>query len=390
MFMTTQVVLAAWPWAAGLALKATKTIATSQGTKKAILHVVASNSTVKALARDAVFEGGKKKWAWHAVGQVAALFGATWLLYDATNWLQDLVNEVGANLWEGQQGTIPYTNGNYFHYRRAPTGMNHQDLLYEKLVIVRIWSGTSITIELVNNGSQERRIGSSNKVHVWQYKTTTSSAFPTDWTYSSNTAPYYAWQDAAVQIQYEGSYKPTPLNVAKNTIVVDTWVDNNPSKIAEPSPQVVNELPGDAIDLGETDGESVFEDLPVDPGTGEPYDPKTDEPLAPVTSDTGGIMTPPGFPGEPFFDSTITDVPEKMTIEEIMEEYEEREEPFKAWVDDINFSGSGVGQVSIQVPFGDKTAVLDFTQFDDIWNTLRTIIICFAYLYGVMIFFKGS
>lgn len=379
-------------WSSDLAFKVTKDITTSAGVAR-LATVLPINSTVaKSMARQAV-AGGAKLAVANVIGTVAILGVTAYVTYNMDSWLDDLL---GADIYEGQQGTIPLTNGNYFHFRKSPTGQNHQDLYAETTVVVHIWSGTSITVDAAAHGTQERRIGSSDKVHVWQYKTTSSSTFPSDWTSSSNTAPYVAWQDASVVVQFEGSYQPAPLNRPIDNTKVDTWVNNNRAKFQAVQPEILVQMPvptdpaGKKYDLPSVPGSYQYIN-PTDPVTDKPYDPYTNEDQSDITDDDLGTLTRPGIPEVPVLDTAI-ETPETLPISDLILTWI-ASAPILSIFDDFEVSASGNCNIPVSIPTGiggNVSTSIDFCTWGDHFNSLGTLVLIFAQIYALLIIFKGG
>lgn len=361
-----------------IVFQTTMRIATSLGSRMVIARAVIAKQAVKNVIKGALANpSAAKHIAWELIGTSALAGGTMYLLTD----FSDHVTEAAADpdivstseptyyAWSSDDGhwvvtweivdDIMYYAGNYYGgevtYNCQTGGLSAPTVYGPSEVKLRVW------IRVYEDGvrTKQKSIGPCNRP-------ITVTITGAEQKYGTGTAT-----DNTV--------------ISINDSVLDEWMDENEADIRS-SPTVITLTPPSTY----IDGGKIVPDV-LDEGkteAGVVTDTRTMLDQSPQVDQDLGTFTPPPQPGDPIFDMTPYDLPQLRSFEEIMEPYTE-EDPVGNFMEDFTISGTGVGQVSIPLPTGGQ-ATMDFGEFDDIYATLRVIIIAFAYIYGIMIFFKGT
>lgn len=383
-FISTSLIYAVWPWVGGLACKASLRVVTSQGAKTVAAQAVASRALVETVLKSGLPAAGPKKIYWNVGHSAAALLGLAYLVKDFTSPLADLAQEPGLYIdTPATQGQWISNDGRYSvsweivdeHYYSAGSYIQ-----YFKISFRTYPQGFITRNNAQGPGETKVRVNFTINVDGTQY---TNSVAPCNRGVTFDIIPKESWGPGTLT---DNSQKALDLNVFEN------WLDNNYDALNNAPTNLTFTRPQAATYAGSVQG-TVTEELPVDPVTGIPTDPATgiEVPtvIPPETHTSMGIFKPPPHGGEPFFDMSLFVIPDQETYAEKMQDFTE-EDPVGDFLEDFSIRGTGAGQVSIPLPFGGGHATMDFGMFDDIYAQLRVIIIAFAYLYGIFIFFKGS
>lgn len=357
--------------------QATLRIASSLGSRVVIARAVMAKEAVRNLIKGALLNpSAGKHIAWELIGTSTLAGAAMYLLTD----FSDHVTEASADpdilsrseptyyAWSSDDGHWVVT------WEKEDLRMYYAGLYYES-VSYNCSSGSYSTTHA--QGPSEVKL----KVWIRVYE---DGVLVKEQDFGPCNRSVAVTITAAEQKYGPGTETDNSV-ISVSDAALDEWMDENEAEIRS-SPTVITLTPPavyinggtivpDVLDEGKTEDGVV-----TDTRTMLDQTPKVDEDL--------GTFTPPPQPGDPIFDMTPYVLPELRSFDEIMEPFTE-EDPVGDFMNDFTISGTGVGQVSIPLPTGGE-ATMDFGEFDDIYATLRVIIIAFAYIYGIMIFFKGT
>ena len=149
-----------------------------------------------------------------------------------------------------------------------------------------------------------------------------------------------------------------------------------------------SDLPQDALLLPDLATATVTEEPYYDPVNETYTDLETGMDQAPVEDLEYGTYSPPAQVEPPMFD-TLIDAPVKESIPELIESWLSNA-PFATFFEQVELNTSGSQSVfQIETPFG-TTGTMNFSNFASLWAQISSIIIGFAYIYAMWIFFTGA
>ena len=378
--LVTTSTYALWPVVGGIVYQATLRVATSLGFRTVIARGVLSRALAKSTIKNAIGGGGPKKISWSLVTSAVMAGSTFYLVLDFLGIINEVENDPDVYQEVEKTWTDPSTGIKFKH--RGYSSPSGESGLYESVSRVKLFRSSGhdqISIENVSGNS-------SGQWHTWNY----SRYLPDEGYWQNKTKRVLTNHTFTVVNAQLQEVTVTEVKKEISDTALDQWLDDNADDVEALTPTLTLINPGTtAVNAGSATG-GVMEEPKIDAQTGAVTDTRTMlDQRAKVDPDLG-TFTPPPQPGDPFFDTSGYLLPETKTFEEVMQPYKEGDDVVSDFLRDFSISGTGVGEVSIPLPFGEGTAVMDFGQFDDLYETLRTIIICFAYLYGIMIFFKGS
>lgn len=378
--LVTTSTYALWPIVGGIAYQATLRVATSLGFRTVIARGVLTRALAKSTIRNAISGGGPTKISWSLITSAVMAGSTFYLVLDLLGIINEVENDPDIYQEVEKTWTDPSTGIKFKHRGySSPSGPSGGAPGEHKVKLYRVNGHDKVSIQLVG-GIVE------GPYHTWNY-----SEYKPDKGY---------WQHGTIMVSknhkftvvdaYSEEVPVTDVIKDISDAALDQWLDDNADDVSALNPTLTIINPGTtAVNAGSATG-GVMEEPLIDTQTGEVIDTRTMLDQGAQEDPDLGTFTPPPQPGDPFFDTSGYVLPETKTFEEVMQPYLEGDDVVGDFLRDFSISGTGVGQVSIPLPFGEGTAVLDFGQFDDLYETLRIIIIGFAYLYGIMIFFKGS
>lgn len=358
--------------------QATLRIASSLGSRVVIARAVIAKEAVRNLIKGALLNpSAGKHIAWELIGTSTLAGAAMYLLTD----FSDHVAETSADpdIVSRSEPTYYAWSSDDGHW------VVTWEIVEDKMYYAGTYYGGEVTYNCQTNGtSAPSEYGPSEvKLGVW-FRVYEDGVRKTQ-KYVGPCNRSITVKIIAAEAKYGPGTETDNSVISVSDAALDEWMDENEADIRS-SPTVITLTPPavyinggtivpDVLDEGKTEAGVV-----TDTRTMLDQTPKVDEDL--------GTFTPPPQPGDPIFDMTPYDLPQLRSFEEIMEPYTE-EDPVGNFMEDFTISGTGLGQVSIPLPTGGE-ATMDFGEFDDIYAQLRVIIIAFAYIYGIMIFFKGT
>lgn len=378
--LVTTSTYALWPIVGGIAYQATLRVATSLGFRTVIARGVLSRALAKSAIKNAVGGGGPSKISWSLITSAAMAGSTFYLVLDLLGIINEVENDPDVYQEVEKTWTDPSTGIKFKH--RGYSSPSGESGLYESVSRVKLFRSSGH-----NQVSIENMSGNAwGQWHTWNY----STYKPDEGYWSHKTKRVLTNHTFTVVNAQLQELSVTEVKKEISDTALDQWLDDNADDVAALNPTLTIINPGTtAVNAGSATG-GVMEEPKIDTQTGEVIDTQTMLDQGAQVDPDLGTFTPPPQPGDPFFDTSGYVLPETKTFEEVMQPYLEGEDVVGDFLRDFSISGTGVGQVSIPIPFGEGTAVMDFGQFDDLYETLRLIIIGFAYLYGIMIFFKGS
>lgn len=370
-----------------LFIRATKDIATSQGTVRLASKSLLDRVTAKTIAK-AALTGGAAIAESPIVGLVGLGIG---LYYLKSDWT-DLIN------------FLKTVSSVFTPAQTKDTTSVDFNLSNGKKLTIMIWSTqnppyqgyvpyATLNVTVTSNGVTA--YSSTGQGEVGVQVVTLYILYDNVPVQSIGYFPVTGWTN---NITYSGvsltSRSPVLTPAAVSDSGLSTWVDNNPEYFYDPD-YVTNSI--------ESSSTSPHQDLPEASSTitqgpaGEPgstYDPETGEPTEPVTdpnadpNDEDDPLNIPNQAGAPAVDTSI-ESPEQKDIGGLIEGWLENA-PFMNIISNFEVEAtSGDCEVEVPVPFG-GTATLDFCAYSTLWATIAAIIISFAYIYAVMIVFGGK
>ena len=378
--LVTTSTYALWPIVGGIAYQATLRVATSLGFRTVIARGVLTRALAKSTIKNAVGGGGPTKISWSLITSAAMAGSTFYLVLDLLGIINEVENDPDVYQEVEKTWTDPSTGIKFKHRGYSSPSGPSGGMPRESIVrLFRANGRDQVSISTVGDYIE-------GPWHTWNY-----SKYLPDKGYWEHGSQQVSKNHTftVVNAQYE---ELTPTEVIKEVsdTALDQWLDDHADDIAALNPTLTIINPGTtAVNAGSATG-GVMEEPLIDTQTGEVIDTRTMLDQGAQEDPELGTFNPPPQPGDPFFDTSGYVLPETKTFEEIMQPYLEGDDVVGDFLRDFSISGTGVGQVSIPLPFGEGSAVMDFGQFDDLYETLRIIIIGFAYLYGIMIFFKGS
>lgn len=378
--LVTTSTYALWPIVGGIVYQATLRVATSIGFRTVIARGVLTRALAKSTIKSAIGGGGPTKISWSLITSAAMAGSTFYLVLDLLGIINEVENDPDVYQEVEKTWTDPSTGIKFKHRGYSePSGPSGGAPKEHKVKLFRANGRDQVSIQFVGDFVQ-------GPYHTWNY-----SEYKPDKGY---------WQHGTIMVSkshtftvvnaYSEEITETEVIKEVSDAALDEWIDDNADDIEALTPTLTIINPGTtAVNAGSATG-GVMEEPLIDAQTGEVIDTRTMLDQGAQEDPDLGTFNPPPQPGDPFFDTSGYVLPETKTFEEVMQPYLEGDDVVGDFLRDFSISGTGVGQVSIPLPFGEGTAVLDFGQFDDLYETLRIIIIGFAYLYGIMIFFKGS
>lgn len=378
--LVTTSTYALWPIVGGIVYQATLRVATSLGFRTVIARGVLSRALAKSTIKNAVGGGGPSKISWSLITSAAMAGSTFYLVLDLLDIINEVENDPDVYQTVEKTWTDPSTGIKFKHRGySSPSGGSGIFQSESRVKLYRSAGHDQVTIENISGNS-------GGPWHTWNYST-----YRPDQGYWKNSTMQVLTNHTftVVNAQYQELPETEVIKEISDT-ALDQWLDDNADDVEALTPTLTIINPGTtAVNAGSATG-GVMEEPLIDTQTGEVIDTRTMLDQGAQVDPDLGTFTPPPQPGDPFFDTSGYVLPETKTFEEVMQPYLEGDDVVGDFLRDFSISGTGVGQVSIPLPFGEGSAVLDFGQFDDLYETLRIIIIGFAYLYGIMIFFKGS
>jgi len=377
--LVTTSTYALWPAVGGIVYQATLRVATSLGFRTVIARGVLSRALAKSTIKNAIGGGGPKKISWSLVTSAVMAGSTFYLVLDFLGIINEVENDPDVYQEVEKTWTDP-SSGIKFKHRGYSSPSGETSYLPSETMVRLTKDGPAYNVTYITV------VSTSGPWHTWNFSI-----------YKPNKG-YWTHHSLQVRTNHKftvvnSQYEAVPVTEVKKEIsdtALDQWLDDNADDVEALNPTLTIINPGtSAVNAGSATG-GVMEEPKIDSQTGEVIDTRTMLDQGAQEDPDLGTFTPPPQPGDPFFDASGYVLPETKTFEEVMQPYMEGDDVVGDFLRDFSISGTGVGQVSIPLPFGEGTAVMDFGQFDDLYETLRTIIICFAYLYGIMIFFKGS
>lgn len=378
--LVTTSTYALWPIVGGIVYQATLRVATSLGFRTVIARGVLSRALAKSTIKNAIGGGGPSKISWSLITSAAMAGSTFYLVLDLAGIINEVENDPEV-YQEVEKTWIEPSRGIIFKHRgySSPSGPSGTMQREHIVRLLRRDGVDKISIEIVGDS-----VG--GPWHTWNYSWYVPDK---DKWYHGTRMVSTSHTFTVVNSQYQELQVTDVIKEVSDT-ALDQWLDDNADDVAALTPTLTIINPGTtAVNAGSATG-GVMEEPLIDTQTGEVIDTRTGLDQGAQEDPDLGTFTPPPQPGDPFFDTSGYVLPETKTFEEVMQPYLEGDDVVGDFLRDFSISGTGVGQVSIPLPFGEGSAVLDFGQFDDLYETLRIIIIGFAYLYGIMIFFKGS
>ena len=378
--LVTTSTYALWPIVGGIVYQATLRVATSIGFRTVIARGVLTRALAKSTIKSAIGGGGPTKISWSLITSAAMAGSTFYLVLDLLGIINEVENDPDVYQEVEKTWTDPSTGIKFKHRGySSPSGPSGGAPKEHKVKLFRANGRDQVSIQFVGDFVQ-------GPYHTWNY-----SEYKPDKGY---------WQHGTIMVSkshtftvvdaYSQEITETEVIKEVSDTALDQWLDDNADDVEALTPTLTIINPGtSAVNAGSATG-GVMEEPLIDAQTGEVIDTRTMLDQGAQEDPDLGTFNPPPQPGDPFFDTSGYVLPETKTFEEVMQPYLEGDDVVGDFLRDFSISGTGVGQVSIPLPFGEGTAVLDFGQFDDLYETLRIIIIGFAYLYGIMIFFKGS
>lgn len=367
--------MAIWP-VIGIAVRSSLSVATSQGIKRVAARAVLTRGAASTVLRG-MFDGAPKKifWSIIAFGTGMSMIMDLEDAYDAA--------DLAIPDKEPTQAEWTSADGKYnIKVWMVDGGTRYADSIqvYEELYFQYVGAAPVIQSSYSMHDPDKR----CKRIHYEIRKDGNIIR--------SSYDMKQLHEDSVVNVRIGTSYGTGPSveysPKGKVDLDLEQWVDDNLSLFESAPVTIEPGTPIDAIPMG--NATATVSDPPVyNPVTQQYEDPETGLAQDPVQDQDMGTLTPPPQAGDPYFDATPFIIPDKETYEEKMQEYIEQD-PVGDFIDDFSIQGTGAGQVSIPLPFGEGHATLDFGMFDDIYAQLRTIILAFAYLYALFIFFKGA
>lgn len=377
--LVTTSTYALWPIVGGIVYQATLRVATSLGFRTVIARGVLSRALAKSTIKNAVGGGGPTKISWSLITSAAMAGSTFYLVLDLAGIINEVENDPEVYQEVEKTWTDP-SSGIKFKHRGYSSPSGETGSLPSETMVRLTRDGPAYNVTYITV------VSTSGPWHTWNFSI-----------YKPNKG---YWTHHTLQVRknhtftvVNAQYEEVPVTEVIKEIsdtAIDEWLDDNADDVAALTPTLTIINPGtSAVNAGSATG-GVMEEPLIDTQTGEVIDTRTMLDQGAQEDPDLGTFNPPPQPGDPFFDTSGYVLPETKTFEEVMQPYLEGDDVVGDFLRDFSISGTGVGQVSIPLPFGEGTAVMDFGQFDDLYETLRIIIIGFAYLYGIMIFFKGS